>query len=148
MKKPSNDLPQPNWITPETFEFICFNLAKESMEFGEPIPDYETKDTALLESSLAAPRQAYDLLGVSISEQAFILFYSLIKNHPFRNGNKRIAVMALLVFLSINGKWLEIQPLGLYKVALLVAESDAKEKAAVINALREKLGEFIVDRPF
>lgn len=97
---------------------------------------------------MAAPRQAYDLLDVSISEQAFILFYSLIKNHPFRNGNKRIAVIALLVFLSINGKWLEIKPRVLYEVALLVAESEAKERESIINTLREELGEFIVDRPF
>jgi death on curing protein len=144
MKKPSESLPRPNWITPDAFEYICFNVAKEFMEYSEPIPDYSTRDSALLESSLAAPRQAYALTYASLNEQAFILFYSLIKNHPFRNGNKRIAVIALLIFLSLNGKWLDIMPKTLYKVAILVAESNAREREIVINTLRETLSEYIV----
>jgi death-on-curing protein len=115
------------------------------MEYGEPIPDYSTRDTALLESSLAAPRQSYELVNSSLNEQAVILFYSLIKNHPFRNGNKRIAVMALLVFLGLNGKWLEMKQQTLYKIAILVAKSEAKDREMVINTLVGTLVEDIVD---
>lgn len=91
MSKPSENLPQPKWISVDDFEFICFNLTRELMSFDEPIPDYSTRDNSLLESSLASPRQSFELTNSSIHEQASILFYSLIKNHPFRNGNKRIA---------------------------------------------------------
>ena len=133
MKKPSKDLPPPKWINIEDFEFICFNLAKELLEFNEPIPDYSTRDNALLESSLASPRQNYEFLNSSLEEQASILFYSMIKNHPFRNGNKRIAVMSLLIFLRLNNKWLAISPKLLHQIAVLVAESNPSERDFVLK---------------
>ncbi|MCL4416809.1 MAG: type II toxin-antitoxin system death-on-curing family toxin [Actinobacteria bacterium] len=144
MSKPSESSPRYRWVNTEDFEFICFNLAKKLMEFNEPIPDYSTRDKPLLESSLASPRQSYELLGSSLTEQASVLFYSLIKNHPFRNGNKRIAVMALLIFLMLNNKWLEIPPLSLYKIALLVAESDPKERDSVLKENMKLFDKYIV----
>src|SRR5579872_6516855 len=132
MKKPSDDLPHPKWINIEDFEFICFNLAKKLMEFNEPIPDYSFTDKGLLESSLVSPRNAFTFSNASLEEQASILFYSLIKNHPFKNGNKRIAVMALLVFLYLNNKWMVIKPHLLYEIAVLVADSNPKEREIVL----------------
>ena len=38
----------------------------------------------------------------SLPEKAAALFHSLIANHPFGNGNKRTAVIALELFLSAN----------------------------------------------
>ncbi|KKQ75419.1 MAG: hypothetical protein US96_C0011G0017 [Candidatus Woesebacteria bacterium GW2011_GWB1_38_5b] len=145
MRKPSENSPQPNWITIEDFEFICFNLAKELLEFNEPIPDYSTRDNSLLESSLASPRQAYEFTGADLTEQASLLFYSLIKNHPFRNGNKRIAVTALLIFLRLNNKWLEIPPLILYRIAVLVAKSLPDERETVLAENRKMFEKYIVD---
>ena len=145
MKKPSGSSPQYKWIDAEDFEFICFNLTKKLMESYEPIPPYSTRDNSLLESSLASPRQAFELTNASLTEQASILFYSLIKNHPFKNGNKRIAVMTLLVFLNLNNKWLEIRPLLLYKVAVLVAESKPHERGFVLKKNTKIFEKFIVD---
>ena len=145
MKKPSENSPQYKWIDAEDFEFICFNLTKELMESYEPIPPYSTRDNSLLESSLASPRQAFELTNASLTEQASILFYSLIKNHPFKNGNKRIAVITLLIFLSLNGKWLEIRPSLLYKVAVLVAESIPHERDFVLKKNTEIFKKFITE---
>jgi len=145
MNKPSRNSPQPRWVSIEDFEFICFNLAKELLEFNEPIPSYSTRDNSLLDSSLASPRQNYELLNASLTEQASILFYSLIKNHPFQNGNKRIAVITLLIFLSLNKKWLEIPPLILYKIAVSVAESDPKEREGVLKEIKKIIEKYIID---
>ncbi len=145
MPKPSKNLLQPKWISIEDFEFICFNLAKELLEFNEPIPDYSATDISLLESSLNSPRNAYEFTKCPLSEQASILFYSLIKNHPFRNGNKRIAVMALLVFLKLNNKWLEIKPGLLYRVAVLVAESKPNNRELILKETTEIFMEFMID---
>lgn len=149
MPKPSAASPQHNsiWITLEDFEFMCFDIARKLLAFNEPIPDYKTRNNALLESALASPRQTFDkkLLYPSFPQQASILFYSLIKNHPFQNGNKRIAVMALLVFLSINDKWITIKPELLYKIAIAVSKSKSTEKNDVISSIVNILNESLVE---
>jgi len=139
MTKPSEDSLQPNGVELADFEFICFNLTRELMSFDEPIPDYSTRNNNLLESSLAVSRQTFDkkLIYPDLRSQATALFYSLIKNHPFLNGNKRIAVITLLVFLSLNGKWLEISPKLLYEIAVSVAESKAKDKEKTIGEINK-----------
>jgi death-on-curing protein len=57
-------------------------------------------DKGLLESALARPRSGYYR---SISEQAAALMQSLAMNHPFVDGNKRVAFALTAVFLQING---------------------------------------------
>lgn len=79
MRKPSENLPQPRWINIEDFEFICFNLAKELMEFNEPIPDYSTRDTSLLESSLMAPKNAFNIANATIIDRHQYCFTHLLK---------------------------------------------------------------------
>ena len=65
----------------------------------------ELRDTALLESALAAPWQEF--AGIveypTIEEKAARLGFGLIANHPFVDGNKRIGAHAMLVFLAVNG---------------------------------------------
>jgi len=149
MKKPSKSLPQPKWIEVDDFEFICFNLTREFLTFDEPIPDYSTRNNNLLESSLSSLRHTFDkqLLYPTLEEQASILFYSLIKNHPFANGNKRIAVMTLLVFLRLNGRWLKIPPLMLYRLAVIVAKSDPKDKETVFKEILKIVKDHIISAP-
>jgi death on curing protein len=58
-----------------------------------------------LESALAQPQQTFDGkdLYATLEEKAAALLYSLCQNHPFADGNKRVAFMAARVFLRING---------------------------------------------
>lgn len=58
----------------------------------------------LLESSLAQPKQTFagEDLYPSLADKAAILYYCLVKNHPFVDGNKRFAVAALEAFLDLN----------------------------------------------
>lgn len=58
-----------------------------------------------LQSSLAQPRMTFEGkdLYPTISDKAAILGYSLIKNHPFSDGNKRIGHASTEVFLLLNG---------------------------------------------
>ncbi|NMC36386.1 type II toxin-antitoxin system death-on-curing family toxin [Candidatus Beckwithbacteria bacterium] len=118
------------------------------MTFGEPIPDFCTRNNELLESSLAAPRQTFSgkLLHPTLVDQVVALFYSLIKNHPFENGNKRIAVMAILVFLHGNNKWISIKPSSLYEMAIFVSQSKPNEKDTVYSRVKNKMKPFIINR--
>ena len=63
------------------------------------------RDEALLDSALNAPFQSFDGTDVypSIQQKAARLCFGLVKNHPFADGNKRIGVHVMLVFLALNG---------------------------------------------
>ena len=63
------------------------------------------RDTALLESAVAAPQATMmgtPLFTDPLDVAAAYLFY-LCRNHPFVDGNKRTALATCLVFLSENG---------------------------------------------
>src|SRR3989339_778470 len=100
-------------------EYIAFQLAKEFMEYNEPIPDFETRFPDKLESCIETPFQTFERKSLykGIIEKSSILFYLMIKNHPFQNGNKRIAIITLLFFLVQNSKWLSTSNEGIYKFA-------------------------------
>ncbi len=63
------------------------------------------RDEGLLESALSAPFQSFGGADVypSLQQKAARLCYGLVKNHPFVDGNKRIAAHAMLLFLALNG---------------------------------------------
>lgn len=124
-------------ITLRETEYLAVQLAKQYFEFDEPIPDFKTRFPHLLESCLAVPFQRFnkrDLYPGLISKAA-ILFYLLIKNYPFQNGNKRIALTTLLVFLYKNNKWLKTDSQELYNFAVWVASSLAELKQKVIESI-------------
>ena len=66
-----------------------------------------TRDLGLLESALFRPRTGY---YSDIAEMAAALFESLLMNHPFVDGNKRVAFFATDVFLRLNGWKLQVEP--------------------------------------
>ena len=66
-----------------------------------------TRDLGLLESALFRPRTGY---YSDIAEMAAALFESLLMNHPFVDGNKRVAFFATDVFLRLNGWKLQVDP--------------------------------------
>ncbi|MCM1218540.1 MAG: type II toxin-antitoxin system death-on-curing family toxin [Lachnospiraceae bacterium] len=67
------------------------------------------RDDGLLDSALESPFQSFsgEELYPSIQAKAARLCYGLVKNHAMIDGNKRIGVHAMLVFLAVNGYELE-----------------------------------------
>lgn len=67
------------------------------------------RDIGLLQSALAVPAATFEgrLLHESLSEMAAAYLFHLVRNHPFVDGNKRVGLMALLVFLGLNSRWLD-----------------------------------------
>lgn len=131
----------------EEAEFVAHHLASELFkEYNEPIPEFSSRYSGRLESCLETPFQTYDgqdLYGTGIAEKAGVLFYLVIKNHPFENGNKRMAVTLSLVFLFKNGYWLNARPEEMYNIALKVASSKPKDKEAQIHALSMTFAKFL-----
>jgi death-on-curing protein len=63
------------------------------------------RDLGALESALAQPRATFDGADLypSLADKGAALAYSLVSNHPFIDGNKRIGHAALETFLVLNG---------------------------------------------
>ena len=63
------------------------------------------RDIGALESALAQPKMTFDKkeLYQTLQEKAADLAFSLSSNHPFVDGNKRVAHAAMEVFLFLNG---------------------------------------------
>ena len=137
-------------ITVEKIKYIAHSLAKKTMGWDEPIPEFETRYPNVLESCIISPFQKFDkkYLYKGLIGKASILFYLLIKNHPFQNGNKRIAVTALLVFLYLNEKWLKVDKVELYNFAVWIAQSNPKFKNEVILSIEKFIKIYLVDFNF
>ena len=120
-------------------ENVAHGLAIRLMEWGEPIPPFISRYPHKLESCLATPFQTYNKKALyrTLIDKAAVLFYLMIKNHPFKNGNKRIAVTSLLCFLAINDKWISVNPHELYSFAMFVAESPAKYQKEIVNIVKK-----------
>ena len=133
-------------ITIQEVEYIAFKLAREKFSFDEPIPDFSTRFPNALESCLAVPFQRFSgkSLYPTLVSKAAMLFYLLIKNHPFQNGNKRIAMTTLFVFLYRNGKWLRVDTQELYNFTVWVAQSPRTVKDETVKATEKFLKKYLI----
>lgn len=64
------------------------------------------RDLGALESAVAQPRHSFggDDLYPTLAAKASALGFSLIENHPFLDGNKRVGHAAIVAFLRLNGQ--------------------------------------------
>ena len=134
-------------ITINEVEYTVFKLAREMLSFDEPIPDFTTRFPNILESCIATPFQRFakKSLYPSLVSRAAILFYLLIKNHPFQNGNKRIAMTVLFVLLYKNDKWLDVNSQELYNFTIWIAQSPPVAKDEVVKATEKFLRKHLVN---
>lgn len=135
-----------HYLDMETMRKMCHPLAMAIFDTaGDPIVQFDEHELRLLDSALQNPRQTFggkDLYP-TLEEKAAILYYGLNKNHPFRNGNKRIATASLLTFLYINGHWLagdkkEIEDY-LVHLAIGVANAPSKDREKILKGLQKWL---------
>ncbi len=133
-------------ITIVEVEYAAYSLAKKFLEWDEPIPDFGSRFPNILESCLATPFQTFGKKNLykTFLEKAAILFYLMIKNHPFQNGNKRIAMTTLFYFLYKNKKWLKVDNKELYNFAKWVAESNPKIRKETIKAIEKFLETYLI----
>jgi death-on-curing protein len=85
--------------------------------FGGPAG---VRDHGLLESALFRPQTGY---YPDLAAMATALFESLLMNHPFVDGNKRVAFFATDVFLRLNGWKLRVEPDKAHRFLIRLLES-------------------------
>lgn len=81
------------------------------------------RDQGLLDSAVAMPQQRFggELLHEDLASMAAAYLFHLAQNHPFEDGNKRVAALAALVFLQSNGVESLPEPDALENATLAVA---------------------------
>ncbi len=133
-------------ITIQEVEYIAFKLARKKFSFDEPIPDFSSRFPNALESCLAVPFQRFSgkSLYPTLVSKAAMLFYLMNKKNPFQNGNKRIAMTTLFVFLYRNGKWLRVDTQELYNFTVWVAQSPRTVKDETVKATEKFLKTHLV----
>ena len=96
---------------------------EDALSLIEDLAVGPVRDLGLLDSALHRP--ATMLWGhdayATIDEKAAALLDSLVRNHPLVDGNKRLGWLATLVFLDINGHWVEAPDDDAYRLVMDVA---------------------------
>lgn len=86
------------------------------------------RDAGLLDSALSRARniEAYNP-DASLAELAAAYAFGIMRNHPFIDGNKRIAMMCAFLFLELNGRRLHRPEEEATQVALACASGELAE---------------------
>ncbi|MGA7218395.1 MAG: type II toxin-antitoxin system death-on-curing family toxin [Candidatus Sulfotelmatobacter sp.] len=112
----------PRWIDPRALLLL----------HGETLAEHGglagVRDHGLLESALARPRNLHAYEPESdLAQLAAAYGFGIARNHPFNDGNKRTAFLAIGLFLLINGRELIADPVEAVAVILSLAEDSLSE---------------------
>ena len=93
-------------------EVVLYPTIQETLELHEQLirrfgGSGGVRDLGLLESALSRPQSGY---YDTLSLQAAALLQSLIQNHSFMDGNKRVAFATTAIFLRMNGYRIKVEP--------------------------------------
>lgn len=87
------------------------------------------RDENALESALARPRNKWAYNGsISLAALAAAYGFGLVTDHPYRDGNKRIAFLTMAVFLGLNGFELEADESEVVTTMVAAANHGLTEK--------------------
>jgi death-on-curing protein len=82
------------------------------------------RDMGLLQSAVAMPQASHGgkYLHADLFEMAAAYLFHIVQNHPFVDANKRVGVVAALVFLALNGLEVNVPNEALFQTVLAVAQ--------------------------
>lgn len=97
------------------------------------------RDSGLLESALAQPMATFggEYLHGDLWAMAAAYGYHLCRNHAFLDGNKRVAAVAMITFLRVNGEHVRYDEVELYLTVISLAEGNL-DKAALAQWLQTR----------
>jgi len=120
------------YLSPEQIMFIHARLIEETGG------SHGVRDLGGLQSALARPQSSFDNqdLYPDVFHKAAALMDSLIRNHPFLDGNKRTGVATAGIFLRINGYQLTASNASMVAIVMQIAQSqtDIAEIATWLQA--------------
>lgn len=113
---------EPVWLTSALV--VAFH-DRQLREFGGPTG---IRDFGMLESALDRPRNKWAYEGAELPELAAAYAYGIARNHPFVDGNKRAALLALVVFLDLNGIDFDVPETEFVAIILALAAGEVGEE--------------------
>lgn len=133
-------------LTLQEFKVALENQILVYKETNDPIPEVNEKSFERISSYLEMPFQTGygQELYPTIYDKAAILCYLIIKNHALSNGNKRMGIVSMLLFLEKNNaKYNKIQA---YSLAKYIASSDSNDKEKVLQYIKEKITPMAINK--
>jgi len=111
-------------------EVLEIHLDQVNRYGGEP----GLRDMELLKPALGMPAAAFggEYLHTGIHEMAAAYLFHLVKNHPFVDGNKRVGAVAAIVFLELNGYYLDASEDDLAEMVLSVARGECSKSDVAV----------------
>jgi death on curing protein len=123
---------EPRWVPRLVIEAIHLDQIREH---GGLIG---IRDENALESALARAKQRWAYEGTTdLPRLAADYAYGISSNHPFRDGNKRVAFLAAVIFLGLNGLDFDAPEDEVVEKMLSLASGDL-DKAALTEWLRSR----------
>jgi death on curing protein len=96
------------------------------------------RDRGLLESAVFRPQTGY---YNSAAEESTALMESLANNHPFLDGNKRVAFAAAHTFLLVNGFDLAVDPVSAFEFVMRSISSGEFRFAQILKWINDHISE-------
>lgn len=114
---------QPVWVRKDVV------LAVHRRQLAEHGGPDGLRNMGLLDSALARPQNmlAYSTHAPDLAALAAAYAFGICRNHPFLNGNKRVAYVVCWTFLLLNGHHLEATPQDSCLTFLRLAGGDLSE---------------------
>ena len=127
---------EPIWIDSETL----YMLHAQQLERFGGAPG--VIDRGVVESSLNRAKNRFHYGGpeVDLASLAAAYLFGFAQSQGFADGNKRVALADMLVFLAVNGRPLHVPPDELYRVTMAVADEKVRmTEAAVAEWVRARI---------
>jgi death on curing protein len=118
-----SEAPEPLWIT---YEQAIAIHSRQLRRFGGASG---LRDEGMLRSALERPVNKWSYEQSPLAELAAAYAFGLAKNHAFIDGNKRIAFMAMMIFLQKNGVAFAPDPAQATKIILALAAGEVSEES-------------------
>ena len=113
---------EPRWLSRVVVDAIHHDQLRE--HGGLP----GIRDESVLESALARPQQKWHYAEeTDLATLAAAYGFGLVKSHPYRDGNKRIGLLAIATFLGINGYDLQATDADVVTQILALADNRVSE---------------------
>jgi death-on-curing family protein len=112
------------YVQSDEIRLVHNELVQDFKNSKDPIFPSGVKNETLLESALMRPQTGFGNVFKypSVELSAAALLHSIVHNHPFHNGNKRTALVGLLVMLDKNGLVLTASEDQVFKYIIKVAQ--------------------------